>query len=70
MRGENFKGEKITVNNYYMSINDEPVIPVAGEFHFSRYPNKYWDESIRKIKASGVNIIASYVFWNIHEEII
>ncbi|MBV5349238.1 beta-galactosidase, partial [bacterium] len=34
----------------------------------SRYPNRYWDESIKKIKAGGINIIATYVFWNIHEE--
>ncbi len=69
MGGEDFKGEKISVNNYYMSINDKPVIPVTGEFHYTRYPNKYWDESLRKMKAGGVNTIASYVFWNIHEEI-
>jgi beta-galactosidase len=66
--GTNTKGEKISVNNYYLLINDKPVIPVTGEFHFSRYPNKYWDESIRKIKAGGVNVISTYVFWIIHEE--
>lgn len=66
--GTNPKGEKISVNNYYMSVGNKPVIPVVGEFHFSRYPKKYWDESIRKIKAGGVNVIATYVFWNLHEE--
>ncbi|UCH14571.1 MAG: beta-galactosidase, partial [Bacteroidales bacterium] len=66
--GKNYKGEKISVNNYYLLINDKPVIPVTGEFHFSRYPEKYWDESIRKMKAGGINVIATYVFWIIHEE--
>lgn len=66
--GTNPKGEKISVNNYYMSVGNKPAIPVVGEFHFSRYPKKYWDESIRKIKAGGVNVIATYVFWNLHEE--
>jgi hypothetical protein len=66
--GENNQGDKISVNNYYLLMNDMPVIPVTGEFHYSRYPEQYWDESIRKIKAGGVNVIATYVFWIMHEE--
>ncbi len=66
--GTNLKGDKISVNNYFLSFNDKPFIPVTGEFHFSRYANQYWDESIRKIKAGGINTIATYVFWNIHEQ--
>ena len=66
--GTNPKGEKIAVNNYYISINNKPVIPVTGEFHFSRYPNQYWDESIKKMKAGGITVIPTYVFWNLHEE--
>jgi hypothetical protein len=64
----NPKGETISVNNYFISKNGKPFIPITGEFHFSRYPSQYWGESIRKMKAGGINIIATYVFWNIHEE--
>jgi len=66
--GSNPNGETISVNNYFISKNGKPFIPITGEFHFSRYPSQYWDESIRKMKAGGINIIATYVFWNIHEE--
>ncbi len=66
--GTNPKGERITVNNYYISINNKPVIPITGEFHYSRYPNQYWDESIKKMKAGGITVIPTYVFWNLHEE--
>jgi len=66
--GSNSKGETISVNNYFISKNSKPFIPITGEFHFSRYPNRYWDEAIKKMKAGGINIIATYVFWNIHEE--
>ncbi len=66
--GTNFKGEKISINNFYLTMNDTPVILVTGEFHYARYPNKYWEESIRKMKAGGIEIIATYVFWIIHEE--
>lgn len=66
--GSNYHGESFSVNNYYMSINENPAIPVTGEFHFTRYPNYFWDEAIKKIKAGGINILATYVFWNLHEE--
>jgi len=66
--GTSNNSESLKVNNYYFTRNNKPFIPITGEFHFSRYPNKYWEESIRKMKAGGINIIATYVFWNIHEE--
>lgn len=61
-------GGNIKVNNYYMSVNDVPVVPVMGEFHYSRYPNEQWEEQILKMKSGGVTVIPTYVFWNIHEE--
>jgi beta-galactosidase len=66
--GANPNGEKIAVNNFYLTIGGKPVIPITGEFHFSRYPQQYWDESIKKMKAGGITVIATYVFWNLHEE--
>ncbi|MBL7794340.1 MAG: beta-galactosidase [Saprospiraceae bacterium] len=66
--GSNPAGDHISVNNYFLSINNKPFIPVTGEFHYPRYPNAYWDESIKKMKAGGINVVATYVFWNIHEE--
>lgn len=61
-------GKSILVNNYYIAVDGKPFIPVMGEFHYSRYPHRYWDESLKKIKAGGVNVVATYVFWNLHEE--
>ncbi len=66
--GSNLLGDSISFNNYYMLVDNKPYIPITGEFHYSRYPNKYWDESIKKMKAGGINTIATYVFWIIHEE--
>src|SRR5262249_47172266 len=39
-----------------------------GEFHYVRYPREYWDESLKKMKAGGISIVATYVFWNVHEQ--
>lgn len=66
--GKNKRGDEIAVNNHYLSLNGKPFIPITGEFHFSRYPNQYWEEAILKMKAGGINVMATYVFWNIHEE--
>lgn len=65
--GRNINGDSIGVNSFYLERNGKPFIPVIGEFHFSRYPHQYWDEEIKKIKAGGVTVIATYVFWNLHE---
>ncbi len=62
-------GREIRINNRYMAIGGRPVVPVMGEVHFSRVPRSQWEESILKMKACGVNVIASYIFWNHHEEV-
>ena len=55
MGGSNPSGGNISVNSYYMSIDGKPVIPVMGEFHFTRYPRAQWEQEIVKMKAGGVN---------------
>ncbi|WP_163411492.1 beta-galactosidase [Flavobacterium ajazii] len=65
--GSNVKGDNISVNSFYIEKNNEPFIPVVGEFHFSRYPHQYWDEQLKKMKAGGITVVATYVFWNMHE---
>ncbi|MBE6287390.1 MAG: glycosyl hydrolase family 35 [Mediterranea massiliensis] len=67
--GQNPKGEHIEVNSFYMSMNGSPTIPVMGEFHYSRYPAEQWEEEILKMKAGGLTVIPTYIFWNLHEEV-
>jgi hypothetical protein len=62
-------GATLSVNNQYLMRNGKPWIPVMGEFHYSRYPEAYWEEEILKMKADGVQIISTYVIWIHHEEI-
>jgi len=47
----------------------KPWIPVMGEFHYTRYPETFWEEEILKMKAGGVDVISTYIFWIHHEEI-
>lgn len=62
-------GKQLLVNNRYLTLNGIPIIPVMGEIHYTRIPRHRWEETILKMKACGVNIIATYVFWIHHEEI-
>ena len=52
----------------YLTRDGRPWLPVMGEFHFSRYPCRYWKEELEKMKSGGVEIVATYLFWNHHEE--
>ena len=62
-------GGVIGLNSRYLTRDGKPWLPVMGEFHFSRYPQSQWEEEILKMKAAGVNIVATYVIWIHHEEI-
>jgi hypothetical protein len=62
-------GKKLEVNSQYLTLNGKPIIPVMAEVHYSRIPRDQWEDVLLKMKACGVNIIASYVIWIHHEEI-
>lgn len=48
--------------------NDRPWFPVMGEMHYSRYDERFWEESLRKMKAGGLSIVSAYTIWIHHEE--
>ena len=71
--GEQFVGEssneEIGFTNYYMTKDNHPFYGICGEFHFTRCEEAQWHGELLKIKAGGINIISTYVFWNHHEEL-
>ena len=69
MGGRNPAGLEINANSRYLTLGGQPWLPVMGEFHFSRYPNAFWREELLKMKAGGISIVATYIFWIHHEEI-
>ena len=66
--GENPFGICLGVNSFYFTKNGKPVLPIMGEFHFSRWPAGEWKTSLAKMRAGGIQIAAAYVFWIHHEE--
>lgn len=64
----NPSGSTLQANSTGLLLDGQPVIPVMGEFHYSRFPDTEWRKELLKMKAGGINIIASYIFWIHHEE--
>ncbi|WP_246241014.1 beta-galactosidase [Anaerocolumna sedimenticola] len=56
-------------NPRYLTKDKKPWFPIMGEMHYSRYPKKYWRDSLYKMKAGGVDIVSTYAIWIHHEEI-
>lgn len=56
-------GEKIYANSLYLTKNDRPFYPVMAEIHFARVPKNEWEDRILKMKANGVMVVSSYLFW-------
>ncbi|MEG1963832.1 MAG: beta-galactosidase [Clostridia bacterium] len=54
-------------NSLYFTKNGKPYIIVSGEFHYSRYNHNEWERELLKMKANGINAVATYVMWNHHE---
>lgn len=60
-------GRSLLVNNVSLVLDGKPWMPVMAEFHYSRYPQTEWEAELRKMRAGGVDIVASYLIWNHHE---
>ncbi|HEX3045643.1 MAG TPA: beta-galactosidase [Bacillota bacterium] len=65
---QNSGGDRLSINNYYLELNGRPFFGIAGEFHYSRYPSSDWEKELLKMRAAGINIVSTYIFWNHHEE--
>lgn len=66
--GKNPNGEEITLNSKYLIRNGKPWTPVMGEIHFSRLNREDWKTELLKMKAGGITVVSTYLFWIYHEE--
>lgn len=61
------EGHTLAANSQYLMQDGQPWLPVMGEYHYSRAPATQWGAQLRLMKAAGIDIVASYVFWNHHQ---
>src|ERR1700722_19096317 len=62
-------GATLRLNSSSLLLNGKAWTLVMCEFHFTRCRENEWREELLKMKASGVDIVSTYVFWIHHEEI-
>lgn len=56
---------EIKDGHFFRNGKATPVL--SGEMHYSRIPHQYWRHRLQMMKGMGLNTVATYVFWNLHE---
>ena len=69
MEGKDNAGHSVAVNRSYFLKDGKPWLPVMGEIHYARLEESDWKRALAKMKAGGIDIVATYVFWIYHEEV-
>jgi len=67
--GKNPAGQTLGFTNYYMTRDGSPFFGISGEIQPCRVAEDEWEDTLIKAKMGGLNIVAFYIFWNVHEEI-
>ncbi|CAN1813982.1 Beta-galactosidase 3 [Linum perenne] len=57
----------VTYDRKAILINGERRILFSGSIHYPRSTPDMWEDLINKAKDGGVDVIETYVFWNVHE---
>ena len=55
------------VEGDHFELKGRPFQIISGEMHYARVPREYWRARMEMAKAMGLNTLATYVFWNVHE---
>ncbi|XP_011003430.1 PREDICTED: beta-galactosidase 16-like [Populus euphratica] len=61
------RGGNVTYDGRSLIINGQHKILFSGSIHYSRSTPDMWSSLISKAKAGGIDVIQTYVFWNLHE---
>ncbi|KAL0360640.1 UNVERIFIED_CONTAM: Beta-galactosidase 3 [Sesamum radiatum] len=57
----------VTYDNKAVIINGQRRILLSGSIHYPRSTPDMWEDLILKAKNAGLDVIDTYVFWNVHE---
>ncbi|KAH7575019.1 hypothetical protein JRO89_XS02G0036400 [Xanthoceras sorbifolium] len=58
---------KVTYDRKALIINGQRRILFSGSIHYPRSSPDMWEGLIKKAKDGGLDVIDTYVFWNVHE---
>ena len=65
----NAHGKVVTYDGRSMIINGTRQLLFSGSIHYPRSTPEMWPDLIKSAKEGGLNLIQTYVFWNIHEPV-
>lgn len=57
----------VTYDRKAIIINGQRRILISGSIHYPRSTPEMWEDLIQKAKDGGLDVIDTYVFWNVHE---
>ncbi|XP_015581880.2 beta-galactosidase 13-like [Ricinus communis] len=61
------KSQTVSYDGRSLIVNGKRELLFSGSIHYPRSTPDMWPELIAKAKHGGLNVIQTYVFWNIHE---
>ncbi|KAK3230599.1 hypothetical protein Dsin_002480 [Dipteronia sinensis] len=61
------KSGNVSYDATSLIINGQHKILFSGSIHYPRSPPQMWPSLIEKAKQGGIDVIQTYVFWNLHE---
>ncbi|XP_044480377.1 beta-galactosidase 16-like isoform X2 [Mangifera indica] len=61
------EGGEVTYDGRSLIINGRRQILFSGSIHYPRSTPQMWPSLIAKAKGGGLDVIQTYVFWNLHE---
>jgi len=58
---------RFRIDGDHFALDGKPLQILSGEMHYARIPRDYWAARMKMAHAIGLNTVATYVFWNVHE---
>ncbi|KAL3513657.1 hypothetical protein ACH5RR_026374 [Cinchona calisaya] len=62
-----FSGSEVTYDGRSLIIDGQRKLLFSGSIHYPRSTPDMWPSLISKAKHGGLDVIETYVFWNLHE---
>lgn len=64
---KNQSGHKFWISHDMFLKDGNPFQIIGGDIHYFRVLPQYWEDRLLRAKALGLNVIQTYVPWNLHE---
>ncbi|KZV34569.1 Beta-galactosidase 8 isoform 1 [Dorcoceras hygrometricum] len=62
-------GANVTYDHRAIVIDGQRKVFISGSIHYARSTPEMWPDLIQKSKDGGLDVIQTYIFWNLHEEV-